>query len=262
MIDIHPPQHAAITRREFFVHLFIVVLGILIAIGLEQSVEYFHHRHQVSELRREFETERRANIIHFDAGTAEWRRFAPLLQGNLRTLAYLHAHPGALPSQWPSRMSWYTMSFSVSNAAWKTAQEGSTLEYMPRAEVQHWASFYSQLETLANESSEQRDALFRARAFLQHAPGLEKLTPEELEKEQDLWLDLLSHFARVGNALRNFSHGYPDFKNPPTDAEFYSLFPPVPDARDVQAVGHLHQAEARAIGEIEQESDTASSQPQ
>ena len=39
MIDIHPPQHAPMTRRDFFVHLFIVVLGILIAIGLEQTVE-------------------------------------------------------------------------------------------------------------------------------------------------------------------------------------------------------------------------------
>ena len=40
MIDIHPPHHSATTRREFFVHLFIVILGILIAISLEQTVEF------------------------------------------------------------------------------------------------------------------------------------------------------------------------------------------------------------------------------
>src|ERR1700755_2929279 len=51
MIDIHPPHHAATTRRDFFIHLSTVVLGILIALGLEQTVEYFHHRHQLSELR-------------------------------------------------------------------------------------------------------------------------------------------------------------------------------------------------------------------
>jgi hypothetical protein len=49
MIDIHPPHHAPMTKREFFVHLFIVVLGILIAIGLEQGVEYRHQRHQLEE---------------------------------------------------------------------------------------------------------------------------------------------------------------------------------------------------------------------
>src|ERR1700749_4926766 len=51
MIDIHPPHHAATTRRDFFIHLTTVVLGILIAIGLEQTVEYFHRRHQLHELR-------------------------------------------------------------------------------------------------------------------------------------------------------------------------------------------------------------------
>ena len=39
MIDIHPPGHAPMTHREFFTHLFIIILGIIIAIGLEQSVE-------------------------------------------------------------------------------------------------------------------------------------------------------------------------------------------------------------------------------
>jgi hypothetical protein len=52
MIDIHPPQHAPMTKREFFVHLFIVVLGILIAIGLEQAVELIHRHHQANELRQ------------------------------------------------------------------------------------------------------------------------------------------------------------------------------------------------------------------
>jgi hypothetical protein len=51
MIDIHPPHHAATTRRDFLIHLSTVVLGILIAIGLEQSVEVLHRRHQLHELR-------------------------------------------------------------------------------------------------------------------------------------------------------------------------------------------------------------------
>ena len=51
MIDIHPPHHAATTKRDFLIHLSTVVLGILIAIGLEQTVEYFHRRHQLHELR-------------------------------------------------------------------------------------------------------------------------------------------------------------------------------------------------------------------
>jgi hypothetical protein len=51
MIDIHPAPHAAHTWRDFFIHIATIVLGLLIAVGLEQTVEFFHHRHQLYELR-------------------------------------------------------------------------------------------------------------------------------------------------------------------------------------------------------------------
>jgi len=70
MIDIHPPHHAATTRRDFFIHLSTVVLGILIAIGLEQTVEYFHHRHQLHELREGAITDARIYLHDVDENRA------------------------------------------------------------------------------------------------------------------------------------------------------------------------------------------------
>ena len=159
-------------------------------------------------------------------------------------------------------MSWYIMSVSASNAAWKTAQESAALQYMSRSEVQHWASFYSQLDDITSESSQERDGLLRAKAFLQSGPNLEQLTPADLERERDIWLDVMAHFARLGNAMRNFSHAYPEFRNPPTDTEFYSVFPPAPDPQDVETVRRLHDAQAQALEKIEQETNTTSYQPQ
>jgi len=66
MIDIHPPQHGAMTRREFFTHLFIVILGILIAIGLEQTVEALHHRHERQALIDGFHRECADNLKVFN----------------------------------------------------------------------------------------------------------------------------------------------------------------------------------------------------
>ena len=51
MLDVHPAHHAASTWRDFFIHIATIVIGLLIAIGLEQTVEYFHHRHLASEAR-------------------------------------------------------------------------------------------------------------------------------------------------------------------------------------------------------------------
>ena len=51
MLHVHPPHEAAHGWREFFVHMATICLGLLIAIGLEQSVEWLHHRHELKELR-------------------------------------------------------------------------------------------------------------------------------------------------------------------------------------------------------------------
>ena len=50
MIDVHPPHHTVSTWRDFFIHIATIVIGLLIAIGLEQTVEAIHHRHQRTQL--------------------------------------------------------------------------------------------------------------------------------------------------------------------------------------------------------------------
>ena len=50
MLDVHPPHHTPNTWRDFFIHIATIVIGLLIAVGLEQTVEAIHHRHQRQEL--------------------------------------------------------------------------------------------------------------------------------------------------------------------------------------------------------------------
>src|SRR6202020_1957052 len=52
MLDVHPAHHAASPWREFFIHIATIVIGLLIAVGLEQTVEYFHHEHQLHDVRQ------------------------------------------------------------------------------------------------------------------------------------------------------------------------------------------------------------------
>jgi hypothetical protein len=53
MLDVHAPHQLVHTRRDFFVHIATIVIGLLIAVGLEQSIEALHHRNQRSELEAE-----------------------------------------------------------------------------------------------------------------------------------------------------------------------------------------------------------------
>jgi hypothetical protein len=50
MLDVHPAHHAANSWKEFFIHIATIVVGLCIAIGLEQTVESFHHHNQVHEM--------------------------------------------------------------------------------------------------------------------------------------------------------------------------------------------------------------------
>ena len=38
-MEVHPPDHAIHSWRDFIIHIATIVVGLLIAIGLEQSVE-------------------------------------------------------------------------------------------------------------------------------------------------------------------------------------------------------------------------------
>ena len=53
MLDVHAPHESIHTWKDFSIHIATIVVGLLIAVCLEQSVEAIHHRHQVHEFREQ-----------------------------------------------------------------------------------------------------------------------------------------------------------------------------------------------------------------
>jgi hypothetical protein len=62
MLDVHPAQHAASTWREFFIHIATIVLGLFIAVSLEQTVELIHRHHQRHQLEEELRSDGTSNV--------------------------------------------------------------------------------------------------------------------------------------------------------------------------------------------------------
>ena len=50
-MDVHPPHAPIHSVKEFMVHLLAITIGLLIALGLEGSVEWLHHRHLARDAR-------------------------------------------------------------------------------------------------------------------------------------------------------------------------------------------------------------------
>ena len=61
MLDVHPPHEKVHSWTQFFIHIAAITIGLLLALGLEQTVEYFHHRHQREQLEAALQRDGRAN---------------------------------------------------------------------------------------------------------------------------------------------------------------------------------------------------------
>jgi hypothetical protein len=62
MLDVHPPHAPTHTWRDFLLHIATIVIGLLIAIGLEQSVEALHRHHQRIDLTEQMRVEAEHNL--------------------------------------------------------------------------------------------------------------------------------------------------------------------------------------------------------
>jgi len=117
MFDVHAPHESIRTWKGFFIHIATIVVGLLIAIGLEQTVEAIHHSNERRELIREMREEAEHNIetLRFDIQSAgEAKRWtaaailllqqAPIASGSVTVT--LPAGIAVIEGHQPSRAVW------------------------------------------------------------------------------------------------------------------------------------------------------------
>ena len=249
MLDVHPPHEEVHSWKSFFIHIATIVIGLLIAVGLEQTVEYFHHRHQLAETREALAVERRGNVASFVAMRDEFHRFVPKLKTNLAIFDYLRKHPNAAPSTWPGKLDWLTFSTVASDVAWRTAQQSGVLQYMPIDEVQRTDELYRRLTNFSDRVVASQQALNIARRFAILDPDPSHLTPAELDREIDLTLDVLLQFALIGRVENNIASRFSDFHPALGRKDVYGVLNASTDPDDQRAIEALQERIDRAVRE-------------
>jgi hypothetical protein len=85
MLDVHPPHQAAHTWKDFFIHIATIVVGLIIAVGLEQTVEAIHQHRERHELMEQLDAEHRQVLNDAEDSTASRARgldwFAARMEG-------------------------------------------------------------------------------------------------------------------------------------------------------------------------------------
>jgi hypothetical protein len=220
MLDVHPPHAPTHTWRDFLIHIATIVCGLLIAVGLEQTVEYLHHRHQVQELREALKQEREENRRNFAVNTAYFRLDRAVLINDLHILLYLQQHPGTPEEKLPGTPEWLQIYIPVIDTAYRNAQQSQTLSMLPRKESEALSYSYK-IFALADEAALAAAVTGqKAAQFNPIDPNPSHLSSAQLDKNIGLLTDALYDNYRWCLFLWIIGQEDKEFSGGPTYAEF------------------------------------------
>jgi hypothetical protein len=139
MLDVHAPHQSVHTWKDFSIHIAAITIGLLIALGLEATVEWVHHRHQAQQalerLKQEFEQNRvilQSDIRSGDIGARNHR--AAL--GVLRRL-----RAGTLRPE--DRLIYVRMFQPFGSTAWTVTHESGAAAYIPYEMMERYDDLYA-----------------------------------------------------------------------------------------------------------------------
>jgi type II secretory pathway pseudopilin PulG len=136
-MDIHPPA-AIHSLRDFFVHLLIVILGILIALGLEQVIEAHHRAKLASNAVASFRSELTANRARVTAVMAAMPRIRKQIADEIAAVKGAPTNASA-----PIHLAYPPIEFDlVSSANWETAIATQALHEIPEEEATRFSDAY------------------------------------------------------------------------------------------------------------------------
>lgn len=223
MLDVHPVHRAVSGWRDFLLHIVIIAIGLCLALSLQQTVEYLHHRHQVAESRRALLQEREENRRTFADQTRAWRWGVAELQNNLLVLQYLQQHPGTPQERLPGMLLWHTSALNFSRAAWDAARESGVVALMPREEIERYSEVYDFLETERDMAMAATMAVLAAERYNLTDSDPSHLSPDQVAAEIELIVAALEKEWTVGTEMQNLVAAYPDFPAAVTRPELERL---------------------------------------
>jgi hypothetical protein len=177
MLDVHPPHATAHSCKDFFVHIATISVGLLIAIGLEQTVEWLHHRHQLREAREQLAMELQDNRAILERDLNQTQKAESELE---RDMVILRKHQ---VSQSPitEKLDYSWLFYRFPDAAWQAAKQNGSLNLMPYNELKANAFLYTVCTNTMEAATTFSTAIEVAGALAKSEPGGD-LSPHDTEQ--------------------------------------------------------------------------------
>jgi hypothetical protein len=181
MLEAHAPHEAIHTWKGFVVHIAAIAVGLLIAIGLEQTVEYLHHRHQLREARAELSVELQDNRRQLARNLEAVQKFKAQLDAAMAQLRAAQASRD--PSSPKLEYSWYSSNGIAwpENGAWQTLRQSGSLALMPHRELKRYTYLYDGIAAVMDAATAFAMQADMVGSLVQHSPDA-KVLPGDIEE--------------------------------------------------------------------------------
>lgn len=203
-MDVHPPHGGIHSWRDFLIHLATITIGLLIALGLEAIVEYFHHQHLVQEARADIREEMKANEDRLTSNLAAVKEDEDRVQNDIKLLLLLRTGKKVGPGSLDYTFHWS----SFGDSAWKTAQTSNAVSYMDFKRAQDLADVYSLQAELSDRvvNTQWEHGLAAAPFFISGSP--DSMTAAEIQLGLQRSADLLMNLHFIEQILTQLGAQY------------------------------------------------------
>jgi hypothetical protein len=223
LLDVHPIHAPVRAWRDFFVHIATIVVGLCIAVGIQQTVEFVHNHYQLVELRRALRLERQHNYETHAANSVAWRWGTAELENNLLVFQYLQQHPGTPQEKLPGVLLWSTSNYEFDSAAWDAAHQSGLVTLLPREEIAANSALYSIFRKINDVQFESARTLEEAERYDLSDADPSHLSPAQIDTEIQLTEAALTTAFLRGALLRNLQEAFPDFPATLTSKELKEI---------------------------------------
>jgi hypothetical protein len=176
MLDVHAPSHTPNGVRDFFLHLFTITVGLLIALGLEAGAEAIHHRHQ----REEADATIRQEIVqNRDAVVKAQEDIGEEIKNMVKVVNFLEARSAGQPGD-PTGLSLGFHEGPLQDAAWRTAASTGVLSYMDYSHVERYSGAYKEQDMFELMQQQALEEFLQLDSFVINGFDPSKLTKEQV----------------------------------------------------------------------------------
>ena len=210
MLEVHAPQGPAHSWRDFLVHIAAIAIGLLLALALENLVEYIHERHQLTQARRELALELAENRRIWTANVTEASRIGQELNADLKVIQAVRSHAPAGSGAFDYSVRLY----ATRDGPWQAVRQSGALELMPHEELQTYAWFHGILTSVMESMHAFETSVHIGGAIAASAPP-EKLSEHDLNELADKTMEAQGRLVNLNMFLRLEGNGLEELSEQP-----------------------------------------------